>query len=323
MACLKPVILGCSGLVLTPEERQFFAEIRPFGFILFKRNCSSVAQLKALVDSLRDSVEDATVPVFIDQEGGRVARLNAPVWDGGKAFRVLGEAYEQDPEAGSRQIIAQTEKMAAQLLEVGINGNCAPVLDLMIEGASEAIGDRTVSADPEVVAACGRLVVQTYLDSGIFPIIKHMPGHGRVQVDPHIDLPFVDAPLSELEADFKPFIALREAPLAMNCHVLFRAIDNDFPVSLSKKAHAEIIRGRIGYAGLILSDDVSMGSLKMPLAERGLAVLEAGADIALFGTGNLEDSQAVCSTLPVMKDESLLRWQKAQESCRKQATLAV
>ncbi|MCL2469140.1 MAG: beta-N-acetylhexosaminidase [Alphaproteobacteria bacterium] len=317
MTKVKPVLLGLEGGVLTNEERSFFAQLQPFGFILFQRNCLNPAQLKSLTNDLRETVQREDVPIFIDQEGGRVARLKPPCWPDFPAARVLGEAYEKDPASGLHAAAQHAREISFMLSEVGINGNCAPVLDLLVAGASDAIGDRAFSADPDVAAACGRQMVENMMACGVMPVIKHFPGHGRVKIDPHLDLPFVDAPLEVLEQqDFKPFAALRDAPCGMNCHVVFNAIDDAAPVSLSKRAHDEIIRGALGFEGLLFSDDLAMGALKMPIEERGRLALEAGADVVLFCRGVLEESQAFCADLPEISDAASARWERARKQIK-------
>lgn len=316
MTLIKPIILGCSGTVLTPEERDFFQVTQPFGFILFQRNCDSPEQVREITRDLRTSVGRDDLPIFVDQEGGRVARLKPPYWHAYPELRQIGELYERDPALGRKAMHLHSQLIASMLRDVGINGNCAPVLDLMIEGASSAIGDRALSSDPDVVISCGQIAVDTYLRAGVFPVIKHLPGHGRVKVDPHIDLPFVDTPLEVLEQlDFKPFISLRHAPIAMNCHVVFRGIDPHNPVSLSRKAHQEILREKIGFDGLIFSDDLAMGALSLPLEERAYMALEAGADVALYCTGNLENAQIACAGLPALNQKSAERWERAKALC--------
>lgn len=297
---LKPILLGCQGLTLTPEERAFFAEEKPLGFILFGRNVSDPGQLCALTRSLREAVSRPDAPIFIDQEGGRVARLKPPHWPALPAAGDIGALYQSDPQAGLEAMRTHASTIARFLNDVGINGNCAPVLDLFVPDTSPVMGDRTFASDPDVVIALGRVAIETYLSYHIFPVIKHIPGHGRVKVDPHEVLPFVDTPKETLTAfDFLPFKALaKEAPIAMNCHVVFRALDPSNPVSLSRKVHEEIIRGEIGFKGVIFSDDLAMKALSLPLREVGAKALDAGADVVLYCSGVLEESREVCAKIP-------------------------
>lgn len=315
MRQFKPVLLGCEGAALTEEERRFFAHINPFGFILFQRNCVDPDQVRALTQSLRDCLGQTDIPIFIDQEGGRVARLKPPDWPVLPAIRSIGKLYERNPAQGREAMRLHCLLTARMLRAVGINGNCAPVLDLHIEGASNAIGDRALSACPQAVADLGRIAVEAYLTEGVYPVIKHMPGHGRVQVDPHVDLPFVDTDIQTLqENDFVPFQALHDAPLAMNCHVVFRALDPLTPVSLSSSVHKNMIRGYLGFQGLLMTDDLAMGALKMPLEQRVRDALEAGADIALYCTGSMAGMQAIEESLPAEASKATLeRWRSAQE----------
>ncbi|MGE4351016.1 MAG: glycoside hydrolase family 3 N-terminal domain-containing protein [Bdellovibrionales bacterium] len=313
---MKPVLLGCSGPVLTQEESAFFAQLNPFGFILFQRNCVDAAQLRELTADLRRAVQRPDAPIFIDQEGGRVARLKPPVWPAFPPMRRLGVLYEQDPALGRMAVHLHALLTARMLKEVGVNGNCAPVLDLLREGASDAIGDRAISSDPTLVAAAAKVAIDTYLSHGIFPVIKHLPGHGRVRVDPHVELPFVDAPVEVLRAqDFVPFYHCAGAPIGMNCHVVFRALDPDQPVSLSAKVHREIIRGEIGFEGLLFSDDLAMGAIGAKDSSSVVRALEAGADIALYCSGNLDEMRCVCADVPDISEEAVQRWERACLLC--------
>lgn len=316
MKTLKPIILGCSGPELLAEEAVFFSQLNPLGFILFQRNCVNPEQLIKLTGDLRKSVGRDDTPIFIDQEGGRVARLKPPHWPELPPLRRIGIIYENDPALGRMAMHLHALVTARMLHDVGINGNCAPILDLYIEGASTAIGDRALSANPDIVADCGRVAMEAYLKNGVLPVIKHIPGHGRVKVDPHVTLPYVDTPLSVLDDnDFRPFMSLCDAPIAMNCHVVFKDLDPKTPVSMSKIAHDDWIRGHIGFDGLLLSDDLAMGALNMPLRQRAQAALTAGADIALYCTGNLREMQEVCADLPDIHDVALSRWIGAKQSC--------
>jgi beta-N-acetylhexosaminidase len=309
------VLLGCEGPVLTEEERSFFARLNPFGFILFQRNCVNPDQVKALTCALRACVQQPALPIFIDQEGGRVARLKPPYWPSLPAIRTIGKLYERNPVQGREAMRLHSLVTAKMLRAVGINGNCAPVLDLCLDGASSAIGDRALSASPQTVADLGRVAIEAYLAEGVYPVIKHMPGHGRVQVDPHVDLPFVDTDEETLQKnDFVPFKKLHDAPMAMNCHVVFRALDPLAPVSLSPSVHERIIRGVLGFQGLLMTDDLAMGALKMPLEQRVRGALEAGADIALYCTGSMEGMRTVEESLPAETCEAtLMRWARAQD----------
>lgn len=316
----KPVIFGCSGPILTQDEIKFFSDINPFGFILFGRNVIDPEQVKELVHALRDSVSRKDIPIFIDKEGGRVTRLKPPYWAKLPSMRVLGEIYERNADTGLEAIRLHSLITAYRLIDLGINGNCAPVLDLMIDGADDVIGDRAFGNDPMHVATCARIVMETFLSCGVFPIVKHMPGHGRVEVDPHFSLPYVDTDYATLEAeDFIPFKELCDAPMAMNCHVVFRALDPTKPVSLSPKVHKEIFREKLGYKGLIVSDDLAMGALTAPLPERGVEALNAGADIIMYCSGVLKEMEDLSSMLPDISMEANQRWLAAQKQINKAA----
>lgn len=312
-----PVVFGFSGPALLEDEKAFFASTQPFGFILFQRNITQPAQVRALTRALRDVTGRADVPVFIDQEGGRVTRLKPPHWAPLPSMRVIGRVYEEDAARGLEAMQIHARMTARRLGDLGINVNCAPVLDLYLASASEAIGDRAFSGNAEVVAALGRAAVDTYLANGVVPVIKHLPGHGRVMADPHENLPFVDCPRSLLEArDFRPFKALKDAPAGMNCHVLFRALDAERPVSLSPEVHRAIIRGVLDFQGLLFSDDITMKALNGPLPEVAGQVLEAGADIVLHCSGNLDDMRAIAAGLPAISAGAMSRWKRAQAMVR-------
>jgi len=317
MIAVKPILLGCAGLGVTDEERDFFAQTNPLGFILFARNIENPDQVRALTAALREAVGRTDAPIFIDQEGGRVARLRPPHWPALPAMAEIGALYKKDAAKGLAAMRLHSTITAAFLRDIGIDGNCAPVLDLSVPDTSSVMGDRTFADDASAIEALGRVAVQSYLAHGVLPVIKHIPGHGRVKVDPHEVLPFVDTDEATLEAqDFVPFKALAaEAPIAMNCHVLFRALDPDYPVSLSRKVHAEILRGKIGFEGLIFSDDLAMKALNLPLRELGVKALAAGADVILYCPGVLADSREVCADLPPMTQAATDRLARARALC--------
>lgn len=303
-----PVVFGCSRTALTPLERQFFKNANPFGFILFKRNCENPDQVRYLIRELRQAVGRDDVPVLIDQEGGRVARLQPPHWPQHPAAQVFGAMFEKDPDWGTEAMQLYARIVANELWQLGIQINCAPVLDLQIEGASLAIGDRAISAKPAVVAALARVWAETFLINGVMPVIKHLPGHGRVKTDPHHVLPFIDASLAELESeDFVPFELLKDLPVGMNSHAVFTAIDDKNPASLSPALY-DIIRGRLGFDGLLLSDDINMKALEGSAADLAQRTLEAGADIVLHCNGDLAEMEAIAAVLEPTKGESWARW---------------
>jgi beta-N-acetylhexosaminidase len=313
MGVSRAAIFGCEGLSLKPEERNFFRQADPLGFILFARNCDTVEQIAALVRQLREAVGRADAPVLIDQEGGRVQRLKPPRWRQAPAARRFGELYRRDPAAGREAVHLNMKLIAADLLALGIDVDCVPLLDVPVEGAHDVIGERAFALQPEVVADLGRVVAGTMLEMGIMPVIKHMPGHGRAGVDSHHDLPMVDTPVAELQhTDFLPFKALCNMPWGMTAHVLYTAIDDRFPATTSRAVIERIIRGWIGFDGLLLSDDLSMQALGGTLAERAAASLAAGCDIALHCNGKLDEMQQVAQTTGALSDKALDRVARAQ-----------
>jgi beta-N-acetylhexosaminidase len=309
---MLPAIFGLAGPELLPAERAFFAAANPFGFILFQRNCQTPEQVRQLTADLRQTVGRPDAPILIDQEGGRVARLKPPHWPKLPPMRLIGMLYEQDVEAGLEAARLHSRMTATMLRDLGINGNCAPVLDLFLPDTSDAIGDRAISADPNSVATIAREYIAAHLAIGVVPIMKHLPGHGRVKVDPHYELPVVETPLELLrQQDFIPFKALADAPLGMNCHVLFKALDADHPVSLSSHIHDVIIRGELNFQGLLLSDDLAMEALQGTIATRATRAIAAGADIALYCAGKLPEMQAVAAVLPQAHAKLSTQWQAA------------
>ncbi|MCW5749304.1 MAG: beta-N-acetylhexosaminidase, partial [Alphaproteobacteria bacterium] len=274
------MIFGCAGHRLSADERSFFRDVDPLGFILFARNVATPAQLRALTSDLRDSVGRADAPVLIDQEGGRVARLKPPYWRVAPPAAVFGELYAREPETAVEAARLNARLIAADLTPLGIDVDCAPVLDVTVPGAHGVIGDRAFGVDPATVAALGRAQADGLLLGGVMPVMKHIPGHGRARADSHLELPVVEATRGELEAsDFAPFRALADLPWAMTAHVLYRALSGNRPATTSDVVVRDIIRGHIGFDGLLLTDDLSMGALDGTCAERAAASLAAGCDV--------------------------------------------
>jgi beta-N-acetylhexosaminidase len=297
----KAFISGCAGWRLTEDERQFFASERPWGLILFKRNCRNKDQIRALVTEFRDLVGRDEAPILIDQEGGRVQRMRPPRWRSFPPGRVLGRLAESDIETGRRAAWLHGRLIAADLDEVGINVDCLPVLDVIAPGADKVIGDRSFSNKPELVADIGRFVCDGLLDGGVLPVVKHIPGHGRANKDSHVALPVVDAKLDELEAnDFAPFASLVDMPMAMTGHVVYSAIDCDRPATTSPTVIRSIIRQRIGFDGLLMSDDVSMGALTGDFETRARATFAAGCDLVLHCNGSIAEMRSVAAASPVL-----------------------
>lgn len=307
-------IFGCQGLALADEEREFFRRADPLGFILFARNCDTPAQIAALVRELRATVGRHDAPVLIDQEGGRVQRLKPPRWRQAPPARRFGELYRRDPQAGREAVHLNMKLIAADLLALGIDVDCVPLLDVPVPGAHDVIGERAFALEPEVVADLGRVAAGTLLEMGVMPVIKHLPGHGRAGVDSHFDLPRVDTPVVELQhSDFLPFKALADMPWGMTAHVLYTAIDDRHPATTSATVIDRIIRGHIGFDGLLLSDDLSMQALGGSLAERAAASLAAGCDIALHCNGKLAEMAAVAGASPRLSDKAQRRVARALE----------
>jgi beta-N-acetylhexosaminidase len=313
----KAFISGCAGVALSDAERRFFAETRPCGLILFARNVATPAQIRALVAAFKEAVESDAVLVLVDQEGGRVQRLRAPNWRNMPPARCYGRLYERDPALAREAAFAGARLMAQDLRNSLINVNCTPVLDVPERGSHEIIGDRAFSADPDVVIALGRAVMDGCLAGGVLPVIKHVPGHGRAKADSHLALPHIDAPAKELDdVDFRPFRALRDAPLAMTGHVLLPAFDDRRPASTSPVIMGEVIRDRIGLTGLVMSDDLGMKALRGSFAARARAVIEAGCDVALHCSGRLDEIQEAASVLPPLEGLAAVRFARARAALR-------
>ena len=308
----KSMILGCSGKSLTAEEIRFYRDERPWGFILFARNIGEPEQIKDLVQALRDSVDRPTAPVFIDQEGGRVQRLRPPLAPNYPAGAALGAIYGQDREAGLRAAWLLARLHAFDLTRFGITADCLPVLDVPIEGASDVIGSRAYGMVPAGVAALGRAAADGLIAGGMLPVMKHIPGHGRAFCDTHFELPTVDAPLQELrEHDFAPFKALNDLPAAMTAHVVYSALDPNNPATTSKKVIEEVIRGEIGFDGLLMSDDTSMKALSGDFPTKAASILAAGCDLVLHCNGVMEEMAGIASRTTILTGKALERAERA------------
>ncbi|MBV8851206.1 MAG: beta-N-acetylhexosaminidase [Methylobacteriaceae bacterium] len=299
-------ICGCAGPSLTPWERRFFREAQPWGLILFKRNVDNPAQLAELTASFREAV-GRNAPVLIDQEGGRVQRLGPPHWPVyPSAASYLGMAGEV--EAAARLVHLTAQLMASDLLAAGINVDCLPVLDVTYADSHRVIGDRAYGSDPAAIARLGRAAADGLLAAGVLPVMKHLPGHGRALADSHLELPVVDVSLAELEAsDFAPFIANADLPIGMSAHVVYPALDPDHPGTTSAIVIQEIVRKRIGFDGLLLSDDLSMQALSGTLRDRAEAAFKAGIDIVLHCNGNPDEMQEVAGVTPPLQGRALER----------------
>jgi beta-N-acetylhexosaminidase len=308
----KAVILGCAGKALSADEVAFYREARPWGFILFARNIGEPAEIADLVASLRDSVGRPDAPVFIDQEGGRVQRLRPPIAPNYPAGAALGAIYRADREAGLRAAWLTARLHAFDLSRFGINVDCLPVLDVPIEGASDVIGSRAYGNDPGSVVALGRAAAEGLMAGGVLPVMKHVPGHGRAFSDSHHELPRVEAAVEELRRhDFAPFKALADLPMAMTAHVVYTAIDPARPATTSPTVVREIIRGEIGFDGLLISDDTSMKALSGDFPDKAAAILAAGVDIVLHCNGVMAEMQGIVSKTVPLQDKSLERAERA------------
>jgi beta-N-acetylhexosaminidase len=291
---IAPVIFGCAGTVLSNEEREFFASVNPYGFILFERNISNPGQVRRLTQELRETVVHPAVPILVDQEGGRVVRLRPPQWSKIPSARRLVSGVAEDQEVACHAIRLNSHLIACDLIATGISVSCMPVLDLVSSRGHKVIGDRAYSANPFEVARYGRAACQGLLECGVLPVIKHIPGHGRATLDSHLALPRINAKIEELvRTDFVPFRELREMPIAMTAHILFSAVDPVFPVTLSPTMVSRVIRDLIGFDGLLVTDDISMSALTGTLGYRARKALNAGCDLVLHCNGILSEMEEI------------------------------
>ena len=305
-------ITGLAGLTLLDAERAFLAESRPAGVILFARNCQSEDQIRRLVEESLNAIGSDVSLVLIDQEGGRVQRLRPPLGRALPPAANFGALYATDPDEACRLAFLASRQTAQDLRALGINTNCAPVLDVPVAGAHDVIGNRAYGTATEQIVALGSAVADGLMAGGVLPVMKHVPGHGRATADSHHALPVVDTPRAALEAtDFAPFRALAHLPAAMTAHVLYTAIDGAQPASTSAVVIDEIVRGAIGFGGLLMSDDVSMKALAGSVGESAAAVLAAGCDLVLHCNGNLAEMQAVAAASPALEGPALARLEAA------------
>ncbi|HEX3673376.1 MAG TPA: beta-N-acetylhexosaminidase [Rhizomicrobium sp.] len=301
-------IYGCAGPELTDDERAFYRDAMPWGFILFARNIVDRAQVKKLVASLRETIGDARAPVLIDQEGGRVARLRPPQWQARPPAERFALLHNNAPEAAHEAAYLNARLIAYDLSELGINVDCVPVLDVPVDGADAVIGDRAYGRDPTVIIELGRATMEGMIEGGVLPVMKHVPGHGRATADTHLELPHVTASREELSAtDFVTFRSLSDCPMAMTAHVVYDAIDAQRPATTSPRVVKEIIRGEIGFDGLLMSDDVSMNALSGTLAQRAKASLFAGCDVVLHCNGRLDEMKEVAGETTALDGIALKR----------------
>jgi beta-N-acetylhexosaminidase len=318
---MKPILFGCAGTALSAKEEAFFRATQPVGFILFKRNCETPEQIRTLVDALRDTVGRDDAPILIDQEGGRVARLGPPHWRSAPPMAPFGVLAARDRSGAEQAIRLNTALLAAELTDLGISVDCVPVLDVPAPDGHDIIGDRAFSADPATVARLGAAMVDACLANGIIPVIKHIPGHGRATADSHHDLPTVTASWNTLRTtDFVPFRANAGAPWAMTAHIVYADIDPDRPATLSPKVIDSVIRGEIGFRGVLITDDLSMRALRGSFEDRAKASLAAGCDLLLHCNGDMEEMRAVAAGATSIADTALHRLEAAEARRAKPAT---
>ncbi len=301
----KPVIYGLTGFSLNEEEKEFFKNSGPIGFILFARNIKNKQQVKELTDSLRDLMK-GEILILIDQEGGRVARLNAnnEEWDKYPAASYFGDKYQDGhKEKAKKECFENYQKIAQDLQEIGINVNCAPLIDVLTDKTHDIIGDRAYGKDIDQIYDLANEVCKGLLANEVYPVIKHIPGHGRATLDSHEALPIVNTSLEELaQTDFIPFCKLRDAKFAMTAHILYTSIDKDLPATISKTV-IDLIRNKIGFKNILMSDDLSMKALPGSFASRTKNTIEAGCDIVLHCNGNMKEMLEIDQNLPLISDQ--------------------
>jgi beta-N-acetylhexosaminidase len=311
----RAFITGVSGFTLTSDERDFMRTARPWGFILFKRNIETPAQVTALIAELREIIGEPDAPVLVDQEGGRVQRFGPPHWPVYPPGAVFGTLYDIDRKLGLTAARLSARLIAADLIDLGVTVDCLPLADVPVAGADAVIGNRAYGTEPGKVAAIARAVTEGLEQGGVLPVLKHIPGHGRAAADTHFRLPVVDTPKAELErTDFAAFQPLADLPMAMTAHVVFSALDPAQPATTSATIIEQVIRGSIGFQGLLMSDDVSMNALAGSVAERTRAIVSAGCDMVLHCNGNLDEMREVVREAPVLSGKALDRAKRALAS---------
>lgn len=307
----QAIIYGLSGPALTEPERGFFRDADPAGYILFARNCVDRAQMRRLTEDLRGLHGRDDLPILIDQEGGRVARMRPPEWPAFPAAEAFAKLYEKAPMSAIEAARANAEAIALLLGEVGVNVDCLPLLDVRRPGATDIIGDRALGAEPMQVAALGRAVLDGLKAGGAVGVVKHMPGHGRALVDSHHEVPVVTASGQELETDIEPFRTLASAPMGMTAHVVYTAWDAERPGSLSPTVIGDVIRSRIGFDGFLMSDDLGMKALSGSEAERAHGVVAAGCDAGLHCSGVLAEMEDAATAVPALSEKGRERLERA------------
>ncbi len=314
----RAFVCGCRGTVLEPDERRFLTEAAPLGVILFKRNIADPAQVLALTGAIRNALGRDDAMVLVDQEGGRVQRLAPPHWRRYPAAARFAAIIDLEERAATVRLCARL--MAHDLLSLGIDVDCLPVLDVPVEGSHDVIGDRAYAREPAAVAMLGRAAAEGMLDGGVLPIMKHVPGHGRAEADSHFALPSVEASLNDLRrSDFEPFRRNRDLPAAMTAHVVYTALDRERPATISARVIGDIVRGEIGFEGLLFSDDLSMKALPGTFREKTEALFAAGVDVALHCNGDLDEAREVAARAPALVGVPAERVARARATVRSSA----
>ena len=312
-------IFGCAGKRLSADEKAFFKQVRPWGFILFARNIETADQTRALIDEMRDAAGDANAMVFVDQEGGRVQRLKPPLARLRRPAELFGALYARDPQTAVEAVTLNHQLIAHELRALGFDADCAPCIDLRLPETHAVIGDRAFGPGPAEVSALGRAAMDGLLAGGVAPVIKHIPGHGRAMADSHLELPVVQTALATLEqTDFQPFRGLADAPMAMTAHVVFTAVDPDACVTLSHRAIETVVRGFIGFDGLLMSDDLSMHALGGSFEERTRGSIAAGCDVVLHCNGDMAEMTAIADAAPQLHGRASERAADARSVARRE-----
>jgi beta-N-acetylhexosaminidase len=308
-------IIDVAATTLSADEKSFFKDANPWAFILFGRSCQSPEQILKLTDEIRNSVGRDCL-IFLDQEGGRVQRLKPPIWPQFPPNEIYGKLYKNDVQSAIEAVTLHHQLIAHELRAVGIDADCAPCLDLGIEGAHSVIGDRAFSNDANIIAQLGRAAMNGLHSGGVASVIKHIPGHGRALADSHHELPVIDADAADLEFDIAAFTPLNDAPMAMTAHVLYPSLDEENCATLSKKIISEIIRGKIGFDGLLMTDDVSMKALVGSNAQKAQLSIAAGCDVAMLCNQSLEERAQFIAACGELSGKSLERANAAQNIAR-------
>lgn len=311
---MKPVIFGLAGPAVTPDERAFFREAAPAGFILFRRNVTDRGQLRALTDSLRELTGRDDLPILIDQEGGQVARMGPPEWPAFPAGPAFDRLYEIAPMSAIEAARANAQAIGLMLSEVGVTVNCLPLLDVAGPDTAAVITTRAYGHEPLRVAAMGRAVLEGLAAGGVVGVVKHMPGHGRARVDSHLSLPTVTASEAELECDLAPFRSLAGAPMGMTSHIVFEAWDRDRPATLSPVIVEQVIRGRIGFDGFLMTDDIDMKALSGTAGDKAMGAIAAGCDAVLDCWARMDEMVEIAGRLGNMEVRGQARLERAMAS---------